>query len=89
MYFVLRYFLILIYVIKNLNGLIENITYSSIQWPFDFQFNQQINQQDNQLEKPDETNISNLISLYKDYNNNLIQIDDDLKYNRENEEVGR
>src|SRR5436309_3556068 len=79
MYFLLRYFLVLIYVIESLNGLIDNVTYSSIKWPFDYQFNDTTNQ----IERP---NLSNLINLYNDYRSNLIQIDDDPKYNRENQQ---
>lgn len=79
--YLLKYFLLLIYVIKSLKGFTENVTYSSIRWPF--QFSQQ-------LDPPDDangqrSNLPVLLSLYKDYANHFIQVDDDPKYDRENQ----
>lgn len=88
MYFILRYLLALVCVISTIDC--DNVTYSSIKWPFDERSNGQFNeafrnQLNNQNQLEAQSDLPSLINLYKDYKNNFIQIDDDLKYNRENQ----
>lgn len=126
-----KYFLLLVYVIKSSRGLSENVTYSSIGWPYLFtgipQLDQHLDQrqdppqdhsqyrpqdasQDQQNDPPQDqqndqrpnhqqdqwqdqrhesserrSSLPMLLSLYKNYQNNFIQIDDDPKYDRENQ----
>lgn len=87
----LKFFLLLVCAIKSSNGLSENVTYSSIRWPYPFsgapQLNQQQDQQQDQSHESSEQkpSLPVLLSLYKDYQNNYMQIDDDPKYDRENQ----